>query len=262
MLKLIASDLDGTLLKDGAQKLNPEVFDLIKKLKEHGILFVASSGRQYCNLRRLFAPVRDEIAYIAENGSLCIYQDQILSKGKIEREFGLRIIDAIHNFRQCDCIVSGEKVCYTDSTNQAFIDHMLHVVGNDMEVVDSLKTDIEESFLKISACDFGGTKDCESYLKDLFASDIKIVTSGNCWVDFVAPGANKGTALQCLIDHLGIAPENCMAFGDQYNDVEMLQLAGTSYAMSSAAPGIAYYSTYVTDSVEEVLEDIVASLEL
>lgn len=42
--------------------------------------------------------------------------------------------------------------------------------------------------------------------------------------------------------------------------IEMLQLAGTSYAMSNAAPGIPYYSTYVTDSVEDVLEDILAQV--
>lgn len=51
-----------------------------------------------------------------------------------------------------------------------------------------------------------------------------------------------------------------VAFGDQYNDIEMLQLVGTSYAMSNAAPGISYYSTYVTDSVEDVLEDILAQV--
>ena len=51
-----------------------------------------------------------------------------------------------------------------------------------------------------------------------------------------------------------------MAFGDQYNDVEMLEVAGTSYAMASAAPGISYYADYVTKSVAEVLEDILASI--
>ena len=66
--------------------------------------------------------------------------------------------------------------------------------------------------------------------------------------------------LQALASHLGITPEECVAFGDQYNDTEMLQFAGTSYAMSTAAPGIAYYATYVTNSVEEVLEDIVDTL--
>lgn len=45
-----------------------------------------------------------------------------------------------------------------------------------------------------------------------------------------------------------------MAFGDQYNDVEMLKFAGTSYAMADCAPGISQYSTDVTDSVEDVLK--------
>ena len=56
-------------------------------------------------------------------------------------------------------------------------------------------------------------------------------------------------------------PEECIAFGDQYNDIEMLELAGQGYAMSAAAPGIAAHAEYVTDSVEEVLEDVLAGLD-
>ena len=59
MVKLIASDLDGTLLQNGAHDVNPIVFDQIRTLKEHGIMFAAASGRQYLNLRRLFTPVQD-----------------------------------------------------------------------------------------------------------------------------------------------------------------------------------------------------------
>ena len=77
MVKLIASDLDGTLLKNGAQELNTTVFQQILALRENGIYFVAASGRQYENLRRLFAPVKDDISYIAENGSLCIHKDPL-----------------------------------------------------------------------------------------------------------------------------------------------------------------------------------------
>ena len=51
-----------------------------------------------------------------------------------------------------------------------------------------------------------------------------------------------------------------MAFGDQYNDVEMLQTAGTSYAMANAAPGIDKYATNVTDSVEKILQQIIDEL--
>lgn len=256
MIKLIASDLDGTLLRGGAQQLNPRVFDLILQLKEKGILFVAASGRQYTNLRRLFEPVKDEIAYIAENGSLCVYQGKILSRGLIERDLGLRILKAIQNYGQCECILSCEDACYTDSKNPDFIRHMSDVVKNDMAFVDDLTT-VNHPFLKIAICDYRGTQESDVYFKKLFSSEIKVVTSGNIWVDFIAPNANKGSALQGLLDHLQYKSEDCIAFGDQYNDVEMLQLAGTSYAMANAAPGISYFSTYVTDSVEEVLEDIV-----
>ena len=135
---------------------------------------------------------------------------------------------------------------------------MLHVMKNNMQFVDSMD-EVREPFLKIAVCNFNGTKDCLTYFQKLFSSEIKVVTSGNIWVDFIAPDANKGTALQTLLDHLHILPEECMAFGDQYNDVEMLQLAGTSYAMSGAAPGIYFYADYTTDSVSDVLSELISS---
>ena len=69
MIYLIASDIDGTLLQGGQTRLDPALFDVIERLEQHGIRFAAASGRQYTNLRRLFAPVADKIDYICENGS-------------------------------------------------------------------------------------------------------------------------------------------------------------------------------------------------
>ena len=255
MIHFIASDLDGTLLQNDAQELDPEVFDLILRLKEKGIRFIAASGRQYYSLRNLFAPVAGEISYIAENGSLCIHDRQVISRGLIPRDLGLRILDAVREFPGCDCLLSCESRCYTDSRNPRFIDHMKHVVQYDMEVVPDLK-DIREPFLKMAMCDFRGTKEMEPFFRERFASEIKVVTSGNLWVDFIAPNANKGTGLASLLDYLGISPKDGISFGDQYNDVEMLQLTGISCAMANSAPGIAYYSTYVTDSAVKVMRDI------
>ena len=73
MIQYIASDLDGTLLPDGGQDMNPEIFDLILQLKERGIRFIAASGRQYHSIRQLFLPVQEDISYITENGSLCLH---------------------------------------------------------------------------------------------------------------------------------------------------------------------------------------------
>lgn len=53
MIKLVASDIDGTLLRYGEQKLNPELFDIIRQLKKKGIHFIAASGRQYASIVNL-----------------------------------------------------------------------------------------------------------------------------------------------------------------------------------------------------------------
>ena len=70
MIKLIASDLDGTLLKEGTMDINPEIYDIIRKLKAKGIVFAAVSGREYDSIERVFAPVKDDIYFIAGNGAL------------------------------------------------------------------------------------------------------------------------------------------------------------------------------------------------
>ena len=68
MIKYIASDLDGTLLQNGAQKPDNETLELIRRLTEAGIHFIAASGRQYINMYRMFGPVQDMISYVSENG--------------------------------------------------------------------------------------------------------------------------------------------------------------------------------------------------
>ena len=90
----------------------------------------------------------------------------------------------------------------------------------------------------------------------------KVVTSGNLWVDFICPTANKGSALKNLLDHLHIDAKDCVVFGDQYNDDRnAARTAGTSYRHGrNAAPGIDKYATNVTDSVEKILQQIIDEL--
>ena len=80
MIKLIASDLDGTLLKEGTMDINPEIYDIIRKLKAKGIVFAAVSGREYDSIERVFAPVKDDIYFIAGNGGIISYQGEIIEK--------------------------------------------------------------------------------------------------------------------------------------------------------------------------------------
>ena len=69
MIKLIVSDVDDTLLPESTMDLNPEYFEVIKKLQEKGVIFVAASGRQKVSIKKVFAPIQDSIAYLADNGT-------------------------------------------------------------------------------------------------------------------------------------------------------------------------------------------------
>ena len=74
-IKLIAADMDGTLL-DSKGRLNPEFFSVFESLKEKGVMFVAASGRQYYNLLKLFNRVKDDIMFVAENGTYVVFRSQ------------------------------------------------------------------------------------------------------------------------------------------------------------------------------------------
>ena len=260
MIQYIASDVDGTLLHGQATTLNPELFDIIRQLKEHGIHFIAASGRQYQNLRRLFAPVKDDISYVAENGSMCVHNGKVISLGHIDTDLIYEIADAAREYGHCHTLISTAKTGYTDSQDSDYINHIHNDVGYDMIPVHDVR-DIKEPFIKIAVCDFDGTeKRLRSYFQERFGDRIQIVTSGNIWIDFIAPNANKGSALSNIVSFLGMNPKNGITFGDQYNDLEMLQLSNTSYAMTTAAAGVSDYATNTTNSVEETLKEFLKTL--
>ena len=86
MIKLIATDIDGTLLKDGTLMLDPEYMTVIEKLIAKGIRFVACSGRQFISERKLFAPIRDKLLYITDGGTVVRTPKEILKVHTLPEE--------------------------------------------------------------------------------------------------------------------------------------------------------------------------------
>lgn len=255
MIQYIASDLDGTLVPSFSPSIDPEILDIILQLKEKGIRFIAASGRQYHSIRTLFEPIKDEISYITENGSLCIHKGQVIFRGQIDRALGLRIIDAGREYGGCHTLLSCESRHYTDSQSTEFLHFIRNNLHNDVRVIDDLYQ-IQEPFLKLAIYDFNGPDRIAPLLKERFSQEIRTVNGGGGWVDFLAPNTDKGKALAALLKHLDIRPENGIAFGDQQNDIDMLKLAGTSFAMKTAGAGVADHADHVTDSVTEVLKNL------
>ena len=85
MIKMVCSDLDGTLLQYGKKLIEGEIFDEIRALHDRGILFCPASGRQYTSLRKLFAPVADDCIYLCENGAVVYRGGKVIAKTPMPR---------------------------------------------------------------------------------------------------------------------------------------------------------------------------------
>lgn len=255
-IKLIACDLDGTLLQNGQQKVSKKALHQIKQLKQKNIIFAAASGRQYKNLQVLFAPVMNDIAYICENGCQVMYQNEIINQKFIEMNTVHQIVEDILNTPEYEVQISTATTQYLMPKTDAFYQIMQKEVGLKTQKITSLEQ-IKEPIIKIAMHHTKGIKDLSSWQKK-YASHCRIHYGRYDWADFTNSQANKGSALQILQQHLHISPTQCLAFGDYDNDIEMLQAVAYPVVMSNAPEHIKKYAKTLTDRVENTLEKILS----
>lgn len=108
MIKLIACDIDGTLLHGGEKTISADFFVEARRLMDKGIVMCAASGRQYTSLRNLFAPIADDMAFLCENGSIVYRGGKILGKTVIDRGMALKLCQEIMNREGCEVLISGQ----------------------------------------------------------------------------------------------------------------------------------------------------------
>lgn len=237
MIKLIASDLDGTLLPP-SKVLPEETFELIEKLYNRGIIFVPASGRQLPNLEKLFAPVLDKIAIIAENGGLCRFGGKIIFTDPTPSEGVKYALDIIRGEKDLYPLLSCTDCAYYESGFAPFIRTAEKSYSN-IRRADLDEIAESETVLKISVWD--GRPPCAEHGGKILPPKIKglrTMVSGFDWLDVSATDANKGKALRALMQALGACAEECVAFGDHMNDLEMLSACGQAYVTANAFAGL------------------------
>lgn len=261
-IKLIASDLDGTLLINHATSCNPTLFPLIRELVSRGIYFVPASGRQYVSLQKLFAPVKEEIMYLCENGALVMHTNQVLFKNQFSDGLAMEICHRVLEHPDCEIVISGERTCYLIPKEPWFVPYIRDDIGNKVTVVDSPEW-IEEPILKVSYYTAPENRDkvTAEFSKYFTEDSCQIVTSGHQWVDIMPVGTNKGSALAAIGEQLGILPEEMAAFGDNENDREMLSFVGHPYLMEQCNPTMEDMKVFRCKNVEDSLKQILKELD-
>ncbi len=252
MIKFIASDLDGTILRNGAQSVDDSLIDVVRKLIAEGVIFAPASGRQVESLRMLFAPVADELMYIAENGALVKYKDKTIVKTPMDYNLAMDIIEDVNKIPSCEVLVSGEKYAYICPKSEEYLNRMTKVVKYKAKIVKDFR-EINEDILKVAICDLSGIDNSKDYLISTWGEKAAATVSGSQYLDYMDKSVNKGNAVRKVMEYLGIKPEECMAFGDNYNDCEMLDSVYHSYAMDTAVDDVKRHGRFETDSVEKVL---------
>ena len=251
MIKIIFSDMDGTLLT--SENKLPEGFDeMIAELKRRGVLFAPASGRQYAALQKSFPKYLDEFLFVAEGGTLVRYHGKEIFSHEMDVEVVKKLLATGATFPGIMCVWCGKN----DSYILREFDKPEYL--NDMEKYYTHKTavdswdDVDDTPIKIAFFDYTGHAKENIYDKlSEYHDTLQVVQTIDFWVDVSSKGANKGEAIENVCRIMNVKPEECAAFGDYLNDCEMLQTVGYSFAVANAQPEVKKIAKFQTESNDE-----------
>jgi Predicted hydrolases of the HAD superfamily len=141
-------------------------------------------------------------------------------------------------------VVCGKDSAYIERDDPAFMEQADHYYAH-LEVVDDLLARPEDPILKVAVYDFGPAEEGAARGLAPFEGEVKVVVSGEHWVDVMNPDTNKGNGIRRIQEALGITPAQTMVFGDFLNDCEMMDAAEWSFAMDNAHPQLRERARYV-----------------
>jgi Cof subfamily protein (haloacid dehalogenase superfamily) len=249
MYRLIASDIDGTLVNDDAQ-IPSEVKEAVSRAEQLGVRFALCSGRSFLSMAhfekqlRLDAPGHYGIGF---NGGMVYETDshKILMEHWLKRALAMEIIDALRPF-DVDILVYRRETLFAEKETP----HTIAYRGGSripltlIENFKSIQTDVSKVILR-------GAHEAlvrvERTLQPMMKDRCIVIFSAENLLEFCPTEAHKGAGLAFLCRHLNIKPEETIAIGDHRNDVTMLRYAGLGIAVANAVPEAKAAAAVVAD---------------
>ncbi|SFR49688.1 hypothetical protein SAMN04490243_2289 [Robiginitalea myxolifaciens] len=261
-VRLVITDMDGTLL-NARHEVSDRFFELYRSLSARGVIFGAASGRQYQSIVQKLPEIRENMVIIAENGGLATYQGQELVSTPLPLQLRNEVLSALENVPGTYAVLCGKDNAYVKPHPDNFLDKLREYYTG-FEIHENLHA-FQGEIMKIAAYHFESSEQYIYPAVKQFETDLMVKVSGAHWVDLSHVDAHKGFALKIVQEHLGIAPEETMVFGDYNNDLEMMSRADFSFAMANAHPNVLDAARYQTASneergVDQVLEKLAEAL--
>lgn len=240
MIRAIATDIDGTFLTTNRHYDRQLFKQLYQRMIRQEIRFIVASGDQYYFLRSLFPDIADDLAFVAENGVLTVDCNQEIACGQLKAADVTRIVAYLETLPQTNYIVCGRQYAYVkDTMPDYFIQNMDRFYT---------RTEVVHEF------DFTGDK--------IFKFALTVPAKKMRAIDLIIPHMDKSYGLKKLLNRWQVDPADLVVFGDGENDLEMFDLAGTSYAMGNAPANVkaAASQTIGTNDDQAVLQQLAKML--
>lgn len=253
--KLIVTDMDGTVLgKD--HKITEENKIALKKAEKMGIKIVFATGRFHDSAKEHIGFLDNIMPIISSNGSIIKHPttSKVLYSNFIDEDVCLRIMDIIDKYNLRYQIYTDEKILqkYKTEEEMRFMKGFIAKNFSDKtEVIfkKDLKEDIKNSkVLKFNVMEVEKTGLLDKLKYDLqFVNNIEVTSSWKNNLEIMSEGSCKGNAVEYLSNLLGIDRGQIIAFGDNYNDLSMIEFAGTGVAMGNAEKDVKDVANHITD---------------
>lgn len=248
MIKLIAIDMDGTLLNSDLCILESTKI-AIEKCTNLGIMTVISTGRPIQGVKRYLDELKLNTPSITYNGAVIVdnINDEVLCEMKLERENAKTILEIGEKLGVTAVVWSNQKLYFNKVNENATKYRELAYI--DAEVIKDSKIILDQGITKIIW--IGDKEKIAEYkvvLKEELKDNVNYCTSNPKYLEFFNKKASKGKALEFLCEKYGIKPEQIMAIGDGENDLTMVKYAGTSVAMGNAIDILKNQVDFITET--------------
>ena len=234
MIKLIATDLDGTLLSTGSE-IPKENIDALRRAMDAGLLVVLSSGRMVEATVPIAKKIGVNAPLVVFNGSMVydMKNDRILRGKVIPRKIAVALLARLEELGGYTHAFPGRGFYF--DTRCAWTDYYENKIGvHGTEIRMPLSKWLEQDVYKLLT--LGEPEQLDSLITILQPEfpEVSFVKSGKTHLEIVPMGVDKAAGMRGISKVTGIPPEEMLAFGDEMNDLPMLKYCGVSYVMENA----------------------------
>nr|WP_279114144.1 HAD family hydrolase [Enterobacter soli] len=258
MIKLIITDLDGTFLNSQGDYDRDLFAKTWANMVSHGVHFAACTGKQCERVEELFGELSKDIWIVGDSATRIKHKGNFAFQSLIDNATGKAIINTLEEVSSTHVIIActPEGAIVRSDVPQHLKDKVRRSYARMIETVDFDRVDSD--FVKITVFDEEGNCPQTRPHMSPFEDDVYIVVSEASWIDIAGYGVHKGSTVQKLQEILNVSPAETMAFGDGYNDLELLAQAEYSFAMRNAFEEVKHAARFVTGTNDDsaVMETI------